>query len=83
VTLAIAGDGFTSGMTTFEVLNPGFHRHGDFGYSGNYLYATFNIDANAPPGSAIVLVTSGNSKAALTGALRVASTPSRARGVRR
>jgi len=82
VTLAVAGDGFTSGMTTFEVLNPGFHRQGNFGYSANYVFATFNIDANAPAGSAVILITSGNQKGALTGALRVAASPSRSRGVR-
>lgn len=83
ITLAIAGDGFTSGMTKFEVMNPGFHRQGDFHYSANYMFATFNVDATAPGGSAVILVTNGNQNATLTGALRVAHAASRTRGVRR
>ena len=83
VTIAIAGDGFTSGMTKFEILSPGFQRQTDFRYSANYVFATFNVDATAPPGSAVILVTSGNQNATLTGALRVAAGPSRSRAVRR
>jgi hypothetical protein len=71
VSLAIGGDGFTSGMTTFEVPSPAFHRLSDFHYASNYVYATFRIDGDAAPGSAVVLVKSGNESAALTGALRV------------
>ncbi len=82
ITLAVAGDGFTSGMTTFEVLNPGFHRTNDFRYAANYVFATFTIDATAPPGSAVILVTSGNQSATLTGALRIQSPPARSRAVR-
>ena len=83
ITLAIAGDGFTSGMTTFEVMNPGFHRQGNFRYSANYVFATFDVDATAPAGSAVILVSSGSSNATLTGALRVAHGASRTRAVRR
>lgn len=72
--LAIGGDGFTSGMTKFEVLNPGFTRTSDFKYAGNFVYATFRIAPNAPAGSAVVLVTSGRESATLTGALRVEGT---------
>jgi len=79
--LAVGGDGFTSGMTTFEVLNPGFSRISDFHYAGNFTYATFHVAASAPPGSAVVLVTSGNDSATLTGALRVLGTGGRARAV--
>jgi hypothetical protein len=71
VTLAIGGDGFTSGMTTFEVLDPSVKRISDFHYASNYVYATFQIAADAPAASSSVLVTSGNENAALTGALRV------------
>lgn len=73
ISLAVGGDGFTSGMTTFEVPNPAFHRVSDFRYAGNYVSATYEIDANAPAASAVVLVKSGNDSAALTGALRVVS----------
>jgi len=82
VTLAIGGDGFTSGMTTFEIPSPAFHRLTDFKYASNYVSATYRIDSNAEPGSAVVLVKSGNESAALTGGLRVAS-KSRVRVARR
>jgi hypothetical protein len=72
--LAVGGDGFTSGMTTFEVLNPGFTRTSDFHYAGNFVYAAFRVAPNAPAGSAVVLVTNGRESATLTGALRVETT---------
>jgi len=71
ISLAVGGDGFTSGMTTFDVTNPSFHRISDFRYAGNYVSATYEIDGNAQAASAVVLVKSGNDSAALTGALRV------------
>jgi hypothetical protein len=71
--LAVGGDGFTSGMTKFEILNPGFTRTSEFKYAGNFVYATFRIAPGAPAGSAVVLVTNGNDSATLTGALRVQS----------
>jgi hypothetical protein len=69
----VGGDGFTSGMTTFEVLNPGFHQAGKFSYAsdGSYVTAPFRIDADAPGGSAVILVHDGRDVAALTGALRI------------
>ncbi len=73
VSLAVGGDGFTSGMTTFDVPSPSFHRLSAFYYASNYVYATYRIDGDATPGSAVVLVKSGNESAALTGALRVAA----------
>lgn len=82
-TLAVAGDGFTSGMTTFQVMNPAFKRVSDFTYAGNYVYARFEIEPTAAPGSAVVLVSSGTQTAALTGALRVQGPSARTRGVRR
>lgn len=84
VTITIAGDGFTSGMTNFEVLNPAFKRISDFGWMQNCVHATYQIDANAPASSAVVLVKNGNDSATLTGALRVYRTASggRARSVR-
>jgi len=82
ITLGVGGDGFTSGTTTFDVPNPGFHRISDFKWASNYVSATFQIDAATPPGSLVVMVKNGNESAALTGALRVE--PSlRARGVRK
>ena len=73
--IAVGGDGFVSGMTTFDVPNPSFRRVSNFSYAGNYVYATYNISPTAPQGSLDVLVTSGNESAALTGALRVINQP--------
>ncbi|GAC1439013.1 MAG: hypothetical protein NVSMB68_10680 [Thermoanaerobaculia bacterium] len=84
VNLALAGDGFVSGMTTFNVLNPGFHRTSDFRYAGNYVYATFNIAADAPKGSVVILASNGNDhEATLTGGLRVQTAAGRTHAVRR
>jgi len=81
VRLTIAGDGFTSGMTTFDVLNPAFKRVSDYEYWGGAVSATYTIDANAKAESSVVLVKSGRETATLTGALRVYRTP-KARSVR-
>lgn len=82
VTLAIGGDGFTSGMTKFEVLNPSFKRTTDFRYGANYVYATFQVAPDAGAGSSSILVTSGNDTAALTGALRIDGGQPRMRATR-
>ena len=74
-TIAVGGDGFVSGMTTFEIANPGFKRVSDFKWSANYVSATFQVLLNAPVGSVVVLAHSGNDSAALTGALRVEPKP--------
>jgi hypothetical protein len=71
VTVTIGGDGFTSGMTTFEVMNPAFRRTSDFIWASNYVQATYSIDGTAPASSAVVVVRSGRETAMLTGALRV------------
>jgi len=71
LTLAVAGDGFTSGMTQFEILNPAFRRVSDFTWGANYVTATFSIATDATLGSSNVLVRNGRDSAALTGALRV------------
>lgn len=81
IRLAIGGDGFTSSMTQFEVLNPAFRRVSDFEWSSNYVAAQFVVEPNAAPGSAVVLVRSGNETATLTGALRI-HRPSRTRSAR-
>ena len=83
VNIALAGEGITSGMTTFTVLNPGFQRISGFRYAGNYVYASFTIAPDAPAGSAVILAKSGNQEATLTGALRVQMPPGRIRSVRR
>ena len=85
VSLTVGGDGFTSGMTKFDVPNPGFHRVSDFTWSSNYVTATYQVAADTPVGSAVILVNSGNETAALTGALRIegGSGGGRARVVRR
>jgi hypothetical protein len=81
-TLGVGGDGFTSGMTTFDIPSSGFHRISDFKWSGNYVSAVFQIDASTPAGSLVVMVKNGNETAALTGALRIE--PSiRSRGVKK
>lgn len=71
VTVTIGGDGFTSGMTTFEVMNPAFRRTSDFIWAANYVQATYTIDASAQATSAVLMVKSGRETAMLTGALRV------------
>ena len=82
VTIAIAGDGFISGMTTFEIPNAEIRRVSDFTYVGNYLYATFNVAPDAPDGSVTIFAKNGSETAALTGALRIAGR-SRTRVARR
>lgn len=72
VGIAVAGDGFTSGMTTFEISNDAVKRVSGFTYAGNYVYATFQVADKAPPGSLVIYVKSGNDSAALTGAVRIA-----------
>jgi len=72
VAIAIGGDGFTSGMTTFEIPSPSIRRMTDFSYGSNYVYATFSVSPTMQPGSVAVLVKSGNDTAALTGGIRVA-----------
>ena len=71
VTLTVGGDGFTSGMTRFEIPNAGFHRVSDYSWSSNYVTATYQVAAGTPSGSSVILVNSGNESAALTGALRI------------
>lgn len=71
VTVTVGGDGFTSGMTRFEVMNPAFKRTSDFVWASNYVQATYAIDSAAPATSAVLVVTSGRETAMLTGALRV------------
>jgi len=83
VNIAVAGDGITSGMTTFDAMNPGFHRTSDFHYAGNYVYATFAIAPDASPGSVVILARSGTSEATLTGGLLIPAVPGRVRVVRR
>jgi hypothetical protein len=82
VSVAVGGDGFTSGMTTFEAMNPGVKRVSDFRYAGNYAYADFEVSPQTQAGSAVILVRSGNETATLTGALRIDG-PARIRAVRR
>jgi len=71
ITLAVAGDGFTSGMTEFEVLNPALRRVSDFEWASNFVRAKYEVRADAQPTSAVVVVRSGRDLATLTGALRI------------
>lgn len=79
--LTVGGDGFISGMTTFEVLSPAFHRVSDFEWWDGSVSATFSVDNNAASTSTIILVRTGNEAATLTGALKVYRPP-KARSVR-
>ncbi len=81
VKLTIGGDGFISGMTNFEVMNPAFTRVSDFEWWGGSVSATFAIGADAPTSTSVVLVHSGNDSATLTGALKVYR-PAKARSAR-
>jgi hypothetical protein len=84
VTITIAGDGFTSGMTEFDVLNPAFRRISEYSWASNYVRATYVVDPAAPGASSVVVVRSGNETAMLTGALRVyPGSNGRTRAVRR
>jgi hypothetical protein len=74
VTVTVGGDGFTN-ATTFEVMNPAFRRTSDFVRASNYVQASYALDGNASPTSAVVVVHKGNEKAMLTGALRVQQRP--------
>lgn len=75
VKLTIGGDGFTSGMTEFDVLNPAFRRVSDYEWWGGAVSANYTVDAGAQPTSSVIVVRSGNETAALTGALRVYRAP--------
>jgi hypothetical protein len=80
INVAVAGDGIVGGMTTFNVLNPGFRRTSDFHYAGNYVYATFSIAPDSPAGSAVILASNGpTQEATLTGGLRIQALPGRVR----
>ncbi len=72
--IAVSGDGLATAGTTFEVLNPGFHRTTGFTYGPNYAMATFSVDTSAPAGSTVIMVHNGIAVAALTGALRIDDT---------
>jgi Matrixin len=71
VTIAVGGDGFLSGVTTFDLASPSVERISDYSWSSNYVSATFRVNLDAPAGSVVVLAKSGSEAAALTGALRV------------
>lgn len=72
VGIAVAGDGFISGMTTFEISNNAVRRVSGFTYAGNYVYATFEVADSAASQSLVIYVKNGNDSAALTGAVRIA-----------
>lgn len=80
VTITVGGDGFTSGMTTFEVTNPAFRRTSDYTWAANYVQASYSVDTSAPATSAVLIVRSGRETAMLTGALRVHRPQSSGRG---
>lgn len=75
VKLTIGGDGFISGMTHFEVMNPDFKRVSDYEWWGGAVSATYTVDSDATAGTSVILVKSGNDSATLTGALKVYRPP--------
>jgi hypothetical protein len=81
VRLTVGGDGFVSGMTQFEVLDPSFRRTSDFEWWDGSVSATYAVDPNATAGSSVILVRTGNESATLTGALKVYRSK-RARAIR-
>jgi hypothetical protein len=83
ISIAVGGDGFFGGMTTFEVAGGAITRVSDFKYGSNYAYATFRVPPDAAPVPLVVMVASGNERAALTGALRVNAAGGRSRPVTR
>jgi len=83
VMITVAGDGFTSGMTEFDVISPSFKRISDYTWAGNYVQASYAVDGAAPGTSAVVVVRSGHETATLTGALRVYRASGRSRSVRK
>ncbi|HUP62508.1 MAG TPA: matrixin family metalloprotease [Thermoanaerobaculia bacterium] len=83
ITLAVAGDGFISGMTEIEILSPGFRRVSEFRWAGNYVSATYVVAPDVEPGSAVILVRSGSDRAMLTGALRISTSEAISGGRRR
>lgn len=80
ISIAVGGDGFVSGMTSFDVLNEGFARVSDFQYGANYLWAKYKVAPDTPATSVVIRVSSGDELAALTGALRVERLPRRRPG---
>jgi hypothetical protein len=83
VKVTVGGDGFVSGMTEFEVLNPSFRRVSDFEWWDGSVSATFTVDPAAVPESAVIEVRNGRDTAMLTGALRVLQSQGRSRAVRK
>jgi hypothetical protein len=82
IDLAVAGDGFTSGMTEFEALNPSLRRISDFRWASNFVRAKYVVEPDAQPSSVVIVVRSGNDIATLTGAVRI-HRPQRVRVVRK
>lgn len=80
--LTIGGDGFVSGLTQFEVLNPAFRRISDFEYWGGAVSANYLIEPSAEASSSVILVRNGAETATLTGALKIYRPP-KARASRR
>jgi hypothetical protein len=81
VKLTVGGDGFISGMTHFEVMNPAFKRVSDYEWWGGAVSATYTVASDATAGTSVILVKSGNDSATLTGALKV-HRPPKARAAR-
>jgi hypothetical protein len=79
VHIAVGGDGFVSGMTTFEIPCHDIERVSDFRYGTNYVWAEFQVASGAPTHSIVIIVESGNETAALTGGLKIAAADESAR----
>jgi hypothetical protein len=71
VCVAVGGDGFVSGMTSFEILNEGFTRVSEFHYGPNFVWAKYRVAPETPATSVVIRVSNGDETTALTGAIRV------------
>lgn len=76
IAIAVGGDGIISGLTTFDIPNTGFRRTSAFNYGNNYLWAEFEISAQAPPDSVVVVLRTGDEVGTLAGALAVEASQS-------
>ncbi|MHB9001748.1 MAG: hypothetical protein ACYC9N_19785, partial [Thermoanaerobaculia bacterium] len=71
IAIAVGGEGIIGGVTTFDIPNTGFRRMSAFNYGNNYVWAEFEISAQAPPDSVVVVLRTGDEVGTLAGALAV------------
>lgn len=71
VNIAVGGDGFISGLTTFSIPSEKVRRVSEISYGSTHAWATFEIDSDLPSSVLSIIVRTGSETAALTGAVRV------------